>query len=104
MIKVEIDDREVMGALRRLKAAGADLSSAMADIAQALASESERQLQREAGPGRIHQGRSRQARQVAGEETAHYWGRYPFSFDSPHFRSPKKQGPPKRPRALQSKP
>ncbi len=50
MIKVQIDDREVMAALKRLEAAGADMSPVMADIAQAMASESERQFQRQAGP------------------------------------------------------
>jgi phage virion morphogenesis protein len=50
MILIEIDDREVMEALKRLEATGADMSGAMADIATALSSESERQFQREAGP------------------------------------------------------
>lgn len=50
MIKWTIDDREVMGVLRRLAATGADMSLVMADIAQVLASESERQFEAQAGP------------------------------------------------------
>lgn len=51
MIRIEIKDQEVLEALQRLQAAGADMTRAMADIAQALASESERQFRDESGPG-----------------------------------------------------
>jgi phage virion morphogenesis protein len=51
MVKIEIDDRDVMSALQALMRRGGDMSPAMANIAQVLASESERQFRDQAGPG-----------------------------------------------------
>ncbi|HWO99768.1 MAG TPA: phage virion morphogenesis protein [Methylococcus sp.] len=50
MIQITIDDREVRAALERLSHRLADLTPAMAGIATALHSESERQFEQEAGP------------------------------------------------------
>lgn len=50
MIRIEIDDREVRAALDHLARRAADLTPAMADIAQALESETERRFELE-GPG-----------------------------------------------------
>lgn len=44
MIQIEIDDKSVLSALQILRESAADLSPAMARIAVALASESERQF------------------------------------------------------------
>lgn len=51
MVKIEIDDGDVMSALQAMMRRGADMSPAMANIAQVLASESERQFRNQAGPG-----------------------------------------------------
>lgn len=51
MIQISINDREVLAALESLLAAGDDMSDAMSDIAQVLASESKRQFRAESGPG-----------------------------------------------------
>lgn len=48
--QIEIDDRDVRDVLRRATAALSDPSDLMADIAEALASESERQFRDESGP------------------------------------------------------
>jgi phage virion morphogenesis protein len=50
MIGIKIDDHEVMEALRKLQASGADMGPVMANIAAALHSESERQFRAESGP------------------------------------------------------
>lgn len=50
MIKIDIDDREVVEALDRLQSKLSDLTPAMRDIAQALESETERRFDVE-GPG-----------------------------------------------------
>lgn len=50
MIKVEIKDKEVLSVLNRLKAGMKDMRPAMANVAQALASESERQFATQSGP------------------------------------------------------
>lgn len=51
MLKIEVDDREVLAVLARLQARVADLSPAMRDIAQALESETEGNFQNQRGPG-----------------------------------------------------
>lgn len=50
MIDIEIKDQQVTDALNRLLQAGSDLSGPLADIAQLLESETERQFRAEAGP------------------------------------------------------
>lgn len=50
MIKVEIDAKEVEAALRALQRRVTNTGPVMADVAQALASETERQFEREVGP------------------------------------------------------
>jgi len=50
MIQIIINDSRVLEALDSLLAAGDDMSEAMADIAYALESESERQFRTESGP------------------------------------------------------
>lgn len=50
MITVEIKDKEVLAMLNSLAAGMKDMRPAMADIAQALASESERQFATQSGP------------------------------------------------------
>lgn len=50
MIRVEIEDRAVLDALEDLRARVSDLTPVMADVAQALASETERRFEQE-GPG-----------------------------------------------------
>lgn len=51
MLKIEVDDREVLAALARLQARVSDLSPAMRGIAQALESETEGNFQNQRGPG-----------------------------------------------------
>jgi len=51
MLKIEVDDREVLSALAQLQRRAADLRPAMRDIAQALESETEGNFQHERGPG-----------------------------------------------------
>ena len=51
MFQIDIDSQAVLSALARLQQATSNMSPAMANIAQALASESERQFQTETGPG-----------------------------------------------------
>jgi phage virion morphogenesis protein len=50
MIDIEIKDQQVTDALNRLLQAGTDLSGPLANIAQLLESETERQFRAEAGP------------------------------------------------------
>ncbi|AUN95882.1 phage virion morphogenesis protein [Pseudazoarcus pumilus] len=50
MLRIEIDDTEVLAALQALRGRARDMRPAMANIAAALASESERQFQTESGP------------------------------------------------------
>lgn len=50
MITVEVKDQEVIAVLRRLMDGMKDMRPAMANVAQALASESERQLAGQTGP------------------------------------------------------
>lgn len=51
MLKIEVDDRQVLDVLARLQARVADLSPAMRNIAQALESETEGNFQGQRGPG-----------------------------------------------------
>lgn len=51
MFQVDLDSQQVLDVLRRLHDSLDDMGPAMADIAQALASESERQFDAESGPG-----------------------------------------------------
>lgn len=51
MFQIDIDSQAVLTALARLQQATNNMSPVMANIAQALASESERQFQTETGPG-----------------------------------------------------
>lgn len=51
MLKIEVDDREVLAALAQLQRRAADLTPAMRDIAQALESETEGNFQGQRGPG-----------------------------------------------------
>lgn len=51
MLKIDIDDREVLAALGRLQHRAADLTPVMRNIAQALESETEGNFQNQRGPG-----------------------------------------------------
>lgn len=50
MLTIEVNDQEVLAVLSRLAARTNDLRPAMANVAQALASESERQFATQSGP------------------------------------------------------
>ena len=50
MIKIEIKDQDVLTMLSRVQAGMKDMRPAMANVAQALASESERQFATQSGP------------------------------------------------------
>lgn len=75
MIEAKLESEEVMQVLQRLSRITTNMRPVMADIAQALASETERQFAKEAGPGGVPWPDLSETTKAMREETGNWPGK-----------------------------